>query len=65
MKDYDSLKLKYNMLKQKKDDLEQILYDVIERYEALYKQVYGDIPVHREYTVPRTLKEEDKKLLGR
>lgn len=62
--EYNNLKRDYKTLKEKKDYLEQLFYDLIERYETLYKQVYGDIPPRKEYAAARKLKDEDMKILG-
>lgn len=57
---YNKLKLDYKALKKKKIDLENIYYDLIRRYEELYKQVNGE-KIHQEYT--RKIKQEDIEIL--
>lgn len=54
---YAKLKLDYERLKKKKKDLENMYYDLIERYEELTKK---ENP--REYK-RRDLKEEDIEIL--
>ena len=54
---YAKLKLDYERLKKKKKDLENMYYDLIERYEKLIKK---ENP--REYK-RRDLKEEDIEIL--
>ena len=57
---YNKLKLDYKALKNKKLDLENMYYDLIKRYEELYKQVNGE-KIHQEYT--RKIKQEDIEIL--
>ena len=56
----NEMKMQDKHFKKRYDDLQNDYYDLIRRYEELYKQVNGE-KIHQEYT--RRIKQEDIEIL--